>query len=90
MKRIIGTRSMGLRTPIIEKGDNLEEIVFETVKEASENHDISLNDRDVVCVTESLVARAQGNYASIDQIAKDINNKFDGCLLYTSPSPRDV
>ena len=78
MKRIIGTRSMGLRTPIIEKGDNLEEIVFETVKEASENHDISLNDRDVVCVTESLVARAQGNYASIDQIAKDINNKFDG------------
>ena len=78
MERIIGTRSLGLRAPIIEKGDNLEDIVFEIVKKASENHDITINDRDVVCVTESLVARAQGNYASIEQIAKDINNKFDG------------
>lgn len=78
MERIVGTRSLGLRAPIIEKGDDLEEIVFETVKNASENHNITINDKDVVCVTESLVARAQGNYASIEQIAKDINNKFDG------------
>lgn len=78
MERIIGTRSLGLRAPIIEKGDNLEDIVFEIVKKASENHNITVNDKDVVCVTESLVARAQGNYASIEQIAKDINNKFDG------------
>lgn len=78
MERIVGTRSLGLRAPIIEKGDDLEEIVFETVKNASENHNITVNDKDVVCVTESLVARAQGNYASIEQIAKDINNKFDG------------
>ncbi|MFO3718040.1 coenzyme F420-0:L-glutamate ligase [Anaerococcus sp. ENR1011] len=78
MERIVGTRSLGLRAPIIEKGDDLEEIVFETVKRASENHNITINDKDVVCVTESLVARAQGNYASIEQIAKDINNKFDG------------
>lgn len=78
MERIIGTRSLGLRAPIIEKGDNLEDIVFEIVKKASENHDITINDKDVVCVTESLVARAQGNYASIEQIAKDINNKFSG------------
>lgn len=78
MQRIIGTKSLGLRAPIIEKGDNLEEIVFETVKKASENHNLTINDRDVVCVTESLVARAQGNYASIEQIAKDINNKFEG------------
>lgn len=78
MERIVGTRSLGLRAPIIEKGDDLEEIVFETVKKASENHNITINDKDVVCVTESLVARAQGNYASIEQIAKDINNKFDG------------
>lgn len=78
MERILGTRSLGLRAPIIEKGDDLEEIVFETVKKASENHNITINDKDVVCVTESLVARAQGNYASIEQIAKDINNKFDG------------
>ena len=76
MKRIIGTRSLGLRAPIIEKGDNLEDIVFETVKKASEDYDLSINDKDVVCVTESLVARAQGNYASIEEIAEDINNKF--------------
>ena len=78
MKRLIGTRSIGLRAPIIEKGDDLVEIVFDSVKNACKNHEIQINDKDVVCVTESLVARAQGNYANIDQIAKDINNKFDG------------
>ena len=78
MERIIGTRSMGLRAPIIEKGDSLEDIVFDTVKRAVTNHNITLNDKDVVCVTESLVARAQGNYVSIDTIAKDLNNKFKG------------
>ena len=78
MKRYIGTRTFGLRAPIIEKGDDLVEIVTKSVKDASENHNIEIDDKDVVCVTESLVARAQGNYASIDQIAKDINNKFAG------------
>ena len=78
MKRYIGTRTFGLRAPIIEKGDDLVEIVTKSVKDASESHNIEINDKDVVCVTESLVARAQGNYASIDQIAKDINNKFAG------------
>lgn len=78
MERIIGTKSMGLRAPIIEKGDDLESIVFDTVKKAVENHDLTINDKDVVCVTESLVARAQGNYASIETIAEDINNKFKG------------
>lgn len=78
MKRYIGTRTFGLRAPIIEKGDDLVEIVSQSVKDASESHNIEINDKDVVCVTESLVARAQGNYASIDQIAKDINNKFAG------------
>lgn len=78
MKRYIGTRTFGLRAPIIEKGDDLVEIVTKSVKDASESHNIEINDKDVVCVTESLVARAQGNYASIDQIAKDINNKFSG------------
>ncbi|WP_099321061.1 coenzyme F420-0:L-glutamate ligase [Anaerococcus sp. Marseille-P3625] len=77
MKRLIGTRSIGLRAPIIEKGDDLVEIVFDSVKNACKNHEIEVNDRDVICVTESLVARAQGNYANVDQIAKDINNKFD-------------
>ena len=78
MKRYIGTRTFGLRAPIIEKGDDLVEIVSQSVKDASESHNIEIDDKDVVCVTESLVARAQGNYASIDQIAKDINNKFAG------------
>lgn len=78
MKRYIGTRTFGLRAPIIEKGDDLVEIVSKSVIDASETHNIEINDKDVICVTESLVARAQGNYASIDQIAKDINNKFDG------------
>ena len=78
MKRYIGTRTFGLRAPIIEKGDDLVEIVTKSVKDASESHNIEIDDKDVVCVTESLVARAQGNYASIDQIAKDINNKFAG------------
>lgn len=76
MKRIIGTKSMGLRAPIIEEGDDLEEIVVDTVKRTVENHGISIEDKDVICVTESLVARAQGNYATTKQIAKDINNKF--------------
>ena len=78
MKRYIGTKTFGLRAPIIKKGDDLVDIVFQSVKNASETHGIELNDKDVICVTESLVARAQGNYASIDQIAKDINNKFPG------------
>lgn len=78
MERIIGTKSMGLRAPIIEKGDDLESIVFDTVKKAVENHNLTINDKDVVCVTESLVARAQGNYASIETIASDLNDKFKG------------
>ena len=78
MKRVIGTRSLGLRAPIIEKGDDLVEIVSESVKKASEVEDVAINDKDIVCVTESLVARSQGNYASIEAIAKDINSKFKG------------
>lgn len=78
MERIIGTRSMGLRAPIIKDGDNLVDVVFNVVKKAADQGDIVLNDKDVVCVTESLVARAQGNYVTIEQIAKDVNRKFDG------------
>lgn len=81
MQRFIGTRAYGLRAPIIEKGDDLIEIVCQSVKDASNSHNIEINDKDVVCVTESLLARAQGNYATTDQIAKDINNKFKGDQL---------
>mgnify|MGYP001106909312 FL=1 len=78
MDRLIGTVSMGVRTPIIETGDNLIDIVFDSVNEAVKSRDIKVNDKDVVCVTESLLARAQGNYATCEQIAKDINAKFKG------------
>lgn len=78
MERIIGTAAMGLRAPIIKEGDDLVSTVFDVVKKASDQGDINLRDKDVVCVTESLVARAQGNYVTIEDIAKDVNAKFEG------------
>ncbi|AKL97273.1 hypothetical protein CACET_c38450 [Clostridium aceticum] len=76
MERIVGTVVRGLRTPIINQGDHIEEIVVDTVLKASEIDGFDIHNRDVVAITESVVARAQGNYASIDAIAKDINMKF--------------
>ncbi|MBS5823131.1 MAG: coenzyme F420-0:L-glutamate ligase [Clostridium argentinense] len=76
MERIVGTVVRGLRAPIIHKGDNIADIVVDSVLKASELEGFSINDKDVVTVTESVVARAQGNYASIDAIAKDVNAKF--------------
>ena len=76
MERIVGTIVRGLRAPIIHKGDNIAEIVVDSVLQASKSEGFSLNDKDVVAVTESIVARAQGNYASIDAIAKDVSSKF--------------
>ena len=71
-----GTISRGLRAPIIKKGDNLVEIVANTVVESSKTHNFPLQDKDVVAVTEAVLARAQGNYATTEQITKDIENKF--------------
>ena len=76
MERLIGTVSRGVRTPIIREGDNIINIVADSVLAAAESEGFKLNDRDVVAVTESVVARAQSNYASTDQIAKDVKNKF--------------
>ena len=76
MERIVGTVARGLRAPIIKQGDNIAEIVVDTVLKAAEIEGFSINDKDIVTVTESVVARAQGNYANIDAIAKDINSKF--------------
>ena len=76
MSRSVGTTSRGIRCPIIKEGDNLTQICVNSVLEACENEGFSLKDRDVVCLTESIVARAQGNYASVECIAKDIKNKF--------------
>jgi F420-0:gamma-glutamyl ligase len=66
----------GLRCPIINQGDSIETIVVDSVLKASEVEGFEIGDKDIVTVTESIVARAQGNYATIDQIAKDVNAKF--------------
>ena len=78
MERKVGTTSRGVRCPIIREGDDLADIVVSSVIEAAESEGFSLNDRDVVGITESVVARAQGNYASVDAIAKDIRTKLGG------------
>lgn len=78
MDRKVGTVSMGIRCPIISKGDDLAEIVVNSVLEASEAEGFSIRDRDIVSITESVVARSQGNYCSCDDIAADIRNKFGG------------
>ena len=76
MERVIGTVVRGLRCPIIKEGDNIEEIVVDSVLKAVETESLTLNDKDIVTVTESIVARAQGNYATIDQIGQDVSSKF--------------
>ncbi|MBP3891190.1 MAG: coenzyme F420-0:L-glutamate ligase, partial [Solobacterium sp.] len=76
MKRITGTVSRGLRAPIIKAGDALEDIVVDTVLTAEKQGELIIQDQDVLAITESILARAQGNYCSIDAIAKDIQTKF--------------
>ncbi len=78
MSRMVGTVSRGLRAPIIREGDNLVEIVTSTVLDAAEDAGFTIQDRDIVAMTEAIVARAQGNYASVDDIAADVRAKFGG------------
>ncbi len=78
MERKIGTVSRGIRCPIIREGDNLVKIVTDSVLEAAASENFELRDKDVIAVTESVVARAQGNYASVDAIAEDVKNKLGG------------
>ena len=77
-ERRIGTVSRGIRCPIIRKGDDLASIVTESVLGATKAHCFDINDRDVIAITESVVARSQGNYASIDDIASDVKAKTGG------------
>ena len=77
-ERRVGTVSRGIRCPIIRQGDDLASIVTDSVLEAAESEGFSLRDRDVISITESIVARSQGNYCTIDDIAKDVRNKFGG------------
>lgn len=76
MERMVGTVSRGVRAPIIREGDDLAAIVVNSVLSASQVEGFDIRDRDVVAVTEAVVARAQGNYASIDAIAADVKEKF--------------
>ena len=77
-ERRVGTVSRGIRCPIIRKGDDLASIVTESVLAAADSEGFSIHDRDVISVTESVVARAQGNYATVDNIAADVRAKLGG------------
>ena len=78
MERRVGTVSRGIRCPIIREGDNLVDIAVTSVLEAAKSEGFSLRDRDVIALTESIVARAQGNYASVQDIANDVRAKLGG------------
>ena len=78
MSRMVGTVSMGLRAPIIRSGDDLVEIVTASVLAAAREGSLTVRDRDVICMTEAIVARAQGNYATVDDIAADVRAKLGG------------
>ena len=78
MERLVGTVSRGVRAPIIRQGDDMARIVVDSVLAAAESEGFSLRDRDVIGVTEAVVARSQGNYATVDQIAKDVRAKLGG------------
>lgn len=77
MRRIIGTRSLGLRTPFIKADDDLEEILIDVLKDTIEYEGVVLKDKDILCITESLLARAQGNFCKIKDIVEELDEKFD-------------
>ncbi len=78
MSRMVGTVSRGVRAPIIRNGDDLVEIVTSSVLDAAKDDGFAIRDRDIVAMTEAIVARAQGNYASVDDIASDVRAKLGG------------
>ena len=78
MSRMTGTVSRGIRCPIFKEGDDLAKIIPDTIIEAGKSDGFTLHDRDVVAITESVVARTQGNYCTIDDIAADVKNKLGG------------
>ena len=80
MSRLVGTVSRGIRAPIIREGDDIAKLVTESVLAASEDEEwgFSIRNRDIIAMTEAIVARAQGNYATVDDIAEDVRAKFGG------------
>lgn len=85
MKRIIGTHARAIRTPIISQGDDLEQITVESVLEAAKIDGFELKDRDVIGVTESLLARSQGNYVNVEEIAEQARELFSGTFVVLFP-----
>ncbi|MCL1991906.1 MAG: coenzyme F420-0:L-glutamate ligase [Spirochaetes bacterium] len=79
--RTVGTKAFGLRTPIIRESDDLSSIVCQSLKDAIEHEKLRLNDGDIVGVTEAVLARSQGNYASLDQIAADVRSRLGGAHI---------
>ena len=77
MSKTVGTISRGIRTPIIRNGDNLVEIIADSVMAAAEEEKFEIQERDIIAATEAIVARAQNNYATIEDIATDVKNKFE-------------
>ena len=78
MERLLGTRAYGIRTPIIGRGDDLSTIVADSVAKAVKVEGFSLHENDVIGITEAVVAKSQGNFASLDDLAADVKNKFPG------------
>ena len=78
MGRMVGTVSRGIRAPIIREGDNIVDIVSSSILEAAKSDGFEIRDRDVIAMTEAIVARAQGNYATVEDIKKDVENKLGG------------
>ena len=78
MSRKVGTVSRGIRAPIIREGDDLSSIAIQSLLDASKSEGFSFHDKDVICLTESIVARSQGNYISIDTLAEDVKKKLGG------------
>lgn len=78
MKRLFGTQAHGIRLPIINRGDHLADIVADSVTEALTSSGIQMKETDVVCITEAIVAKSQGNFVTLDELAQDVKNKFPG------------
>ena len=78
MERRVGTVSRGLRGPIVKEGEDLSQIVIDTVMDAANAGEFTIQDRDIIAVTESILARSQSNYATTDQLAKDVKAKLGG------------
>ena len=76
MERITGTISRGLRAPIIKQGDDLKQILVDTVLKAQKQNEFTVRDKDIIALTESILARSQGNYCTVDDIAADVKEKF--------------